>query len=404
MKQGWEIKTIGNVCKVIAGQSPEGKFYNDNGNGLPFYQGKKEYGEKYIGEPTTWTTKVTKEAEANDILMSVRAPVGPINFATQKICIGRGLAAIRATKLIDKEFLFNFLLKHESEIVGNTGAVFNSINKAQIEAIEIPLPPLPEQQRIVSILDEAFAAIAKAKANAEQNLNNAKELFDVYLHKYYTSKEEGWEEKNLKEVAEYFNGLTYSPKDVSNEGIIVLRSSNVQNDELDFDDIVRVNLTVKEKIIVKDGDILMCSRNGSARLVGKTATIKNLNEEMTFGTFMMIIRSQYNPYLSWFFKSTDFRNQIKGGENTMINQITRYMLDDIVLSFPPIDKQNEIVKKLDALSIEIKKLDTIYNQKINDLEELKKSVLQKAFSGELRVSESGLAGLKDKQDFKNVIV
>jgi type I restriction enzyme S subunit len=240
----------------------------------------------------------------------------------------------------------------------------------------------------VSVLNEAFAAIAKAKANAELNLKNAKELFDVYLHRYYTSKEEGWEEKNLKEVAEYFNGLTYSPKDVSNEGIIVLRSSNVQNDELEFDDIVRVNLTVKEKIIVKDGDILMCSRNGSARLVGKTATIKNLKEEMTFGTFMMIIRSQYNPYLSWFFKSTDFRNQIKGGENTMINQITRYMLDDIVLSFPPIDKQNEIVQKLDALSIEIKKLDSIYNQKINDLEELKKSVLQKAFNGELKTEKA----------------
>jgi type I restriction enzyme S subunit len=138
----------------------------------------------------------------------------------------------------------------------------------------------------------------------------------------------------------------------------------------------------------------MCSRNGSARLVGKTATIKNLNEEMTFGTFMMIIRSQYNPYLSWFFKSTDFRNQIKGGENTMINQITRYMLDDIVLSFPPIDKQNEIVQKLDALSFEIKKLDAIYNQKINDLEELKKSVLQKAFSGELR-SPEGAASAND---------
>jgi type I restriction enzyme S subunit len=204
MKQGWEIKTIGNVCKVIAGQSPEGKFYNDNGNGLPFYQGKKEYGEKYIGEPTTWTTKVTKEAEANDILMSVRAPVGPINFATQKICIGRGLAAIRATKLIDKEFLFNFLLKHESEIIGNTGAVFNSINKAQIEAIEIPLPPLPEQQRIVSILDEAFAAIAKAKANAEQNLRNAKEVFESYLQGVFESKGEGWEEKTSVQISKTF--------------------------------------------------------------------------------------------------------------------------------------------------------------------------------------------------------
>lgn len=70
--KGWEIKTLGEVCKVIAGQSPEGKFYNSEGNGLPFYQGKKEYGEKYIGEPTTWTTKITKEAEAGDILLSVR--------------------------------------------------------------------------------------------------------------------------------------------------------------------------------------------------------------------------------------------------------------------------------------------------------------------------------------------
>ena len=177
MKQDWEIKKLGEVCKVIAGQSPEGKYYNANENGLPFYQGKKEFNKKYIGAPTTWTTKITKEAEANDILMSVRAPVGPINFSTQKICIGRGLAAIRASKLIDEEFLFNFLLKHENEIVGNTGAVFNSINKSQIENIKIPLPPLPEQKRIVTILDKVFAAIAKAKANAEQNLKNAKELF-----------------------------------------------------------------------------------------------------------------------------------------------------------------------------------------------------------------------------------
>ena len=141
MKQGWEIKKLGEVCKVIAGQSPEGKFYNSEGNGMPFYQGKKEYGEKYIGEPTTWTTKITKEAEAGDILMSVRAPVGPVNFSTQKICIGRGLAAIRAGKNIDKEFLYNFLIKHENEIEGNAGAVFNSINKTQIENIEILICP-----------------------------------------------------------------------------------------------------------------------------------------------------------------------------------------------------------------------------------------------------------------------
>lgn len=118
MKKNWKVKKLGEVCEVIAGQSPEGRYYNNAGNGLPFYQGKKGFTEKFIGEPTTWTTRITKEAWQGDILMSVRAPVGPVNFSTDKICIGRGLAAIRATKLIDKEFLFNFLLKHENEIVG----------------------------------------------------------------------------------------------------------------------------------------------------------------------------------------------------------------------------------------------------------------------------------------------
>ena len=147
--KNWEVKKLGEVCKVIAGQSPEGKFYNSEGNGMPFYQGKKEYGEKYIGEPTTWTTKITKEAESGDILMSVRAPVGPVNFATQRICIGRGLAAIRAGKYIDKEFLYNFLIKHENEIEGNAGAVFNSINKIQIENTVLSL--LDQRRNIAAI-------------------------------------------------------------------------------------------------------------------------------------------------------------------------------------------------------------------------------------------------------------
>jgi type I restriction enzyme S subunit len=92
----WDIKKLGEVCEVIAGQSPEGRYYNNKEEGLPFYQGKKEFTKKYIGKPKKWTTKVTKEALKDDILISVRAPVGPINYSTQKICIGRGLAAIRA--------------------------------------------------------------------------------------------------------------------------------------------------------------------------------------------------------------------------------------------------------------------------------------------------------------------
>ena len=144
LPEGWEIKTLGDICDVIAGQSPEGKYYNSVGNGSPFYQGKKEFTEKYIDKPKKWTTKITKKAYDGDILMSVRAPVGPVNFASENICIGRGLAVIRASKFIDKEYLFNFLLKNKDEIVGNSGAVFDSINKKQIGSIQYSENKFPE--------------------------------------------------------------------------------------------------------------------------------------------------------------------------------------------------------------------------------------------------------------------
>ena len=140
---------LGEVAEVIAGQSPEGKYYNETGQGAAFYQGKTEFTEKYLGKPKMWTMKITKIAEQGDILMSVRAPVGPVNIATDKICIGRGLASIRAKK-IEQMFLFHYLKSIESEIKGGGGAVFDSISKKQIEEIEIPLPPLEIQKHLVA--------------------------------------------------------------------------------------------------------------------------------------------------------------------------------------------------------------------------------------------------------------
>ncbi|MEI6138223.1 MAG: restriction endonuclease subunit S [Mariniphaga sp.] len=189
----------------------------------------------------------------------------------------------------------------------------------------------------------------------------------------------GWEIKKLKEIAYYFIGLTYSPKDVSDKGIIVLRSSNVQNGKLDFADIVRVNRPVKDSLKVKDGDILMCSRNGSKRLVGKTATIQGLIEEMTFGTFMTVIRSEYNSYLSWFLISDEFREQIGGGENPMINQITKYMLDEIVIPLPPFPQQLRIVSILDEAFAAIATAKANAEQNFKNAKELFDSYLQNIF-------------------------
>ncbi|MFZ1325105.1 MAG: restriction endonuclease subunit S [Candidatus Contendobacter sp.] len=106
MKAVWQKKSLGDLCEVVAGESPEGKFYNSDGKGMAFYQGKKDFGEKFIQAPKNWRTQTTKVAKEGDVLMSVRAPVGPINFATEEIRIGRGLAAIRSNGELDRDFLF----------------------------------------------------------------------------------------------------------------------------------------------------------------------------------------------------------------------------------------------------------------------------------------------------------
>ena len=172
----WQEKKLGDVCEIIAGQSPEGKFYNKEGKGTPFYQGKKEFTEKFIGNPVTWTTHITKIAQKDDILMSVRAPVGPINFSTQKICIGRGLASIRAKNVIDKNFLFSFLKFNEPKLIENKGAIFNSINKTQIQHILISIPPLSQQKAIVAKLDSLSTKTKQLEANYKNTLTNLDEL------------------------------------------------------------------------------------------------------------------------------------------------------------------------------------------------------------------------------------
>ena len=388
MKEGWKIKKLGEVCKVIAGQSPEGKFYNSEGNGMPFYQGKKEYREKYIGEPTKWTTKITKEAQSGDSLMSVRAPVGPVNFATQKICIGRGLAAIRAGKTVDREYLYDFLVHHENKIEGNTGAVFNSINKKQIESIEFPLPPLPEQQRIVSILDGVFTAIDKAKANAEQNLQNAKELFESYLQGVFENGE--WETKILSEITEVKDGTHDSPKYIKN-GIPFVTQKNIKPDGLTLADTKFITDADHEKFYKRSnvtyGDILISmigANRGMAAIVDdkRIFSIKNVG----------LIKENKNinmNFLLYYLKSPNAQKYVADSSNGGAQEFVGLRaLRSFPVPLPQLDEQNILVNQLDALRAETQKLEAVYQKKVDDLEELKKSILQKAFAGELETEKA----------------
>ncbi|NTU49674.1 MAG: restriction endonuclease subunit S [Desulfobulbaceae bacterium] len=159
----------------------------------------------------------------------------------------------------------------------------------------------------------------------------------------------GWEWARLGDVGETNIGLTYSPSDIADRGTIVLRSSNIQDGKLDFLDLVRVNAEIKKSAFVQEGDLLICARNGSKALVGKTALITGLSEEMAFGAFMAIFRSRINPYLFQFINSPLFRQMIDEVNTMTINQITQNNLKMTIFPLPPLAEQQRIVAKIDQL-------------------------------------------------------
>ena len=364
----WQAKKLGDLCRVTAGQSPEGTYYNDKGNGLPFYQGKKEFQEKFIGKPQVWTTKITKEADTGDILMSVRAPVGPINFATQKICIGRGLAGIRPGKELDKDFLFYCLLSKKDEISGSEGAVFASINKSEVENIEIPNVSIDQQKRIVKKLDEVFEKIEKAKENTEKNLQNSRELFESYLGDIVVSSKEDWVLKKLKDVCnELFAGgdvpkNSYSRVKTKDYDVPIYANGFKDKGLYGFTNIERVkktSITISARGTIGYAEIRRESYFPVVRLI---VLVPNTE----------VVDVKYLYYVIHNFKFTN--------TGTSIPQLTVPMIKDIEFAVPSIPEQKMIVKKLDALSEQTKKLEENYRKKLADLEELKKSVLQSAFT------------------------
>ncbi len=235
------------------------------------------------------------------------------------------------------EFLTYFLHSDEGlqQIAANTsGSVRDSLKFSALQNIEINLYSIEEQQEIIAILNK-FDKLLHDEREALQKINDLVKSQFIEMFGDMATNSKSWTVVPLSDISAYFNGLTYKPENVSPDGLIVLRSSNIQDGELDFADIVRVDSTVKEKLYVRDGDILMCSRNGSAKLVGKVAQIRHLNEPATFGAFMMIIRTEFPEFLITYFRMPVFREQIKVGATTIINQITSSMLDKIKLPLPP---------------------------------------------------------------------
>ena len=296
-----------------------------------------------------------------------------IKYIDEPFFIGAdGVKVLRPTNEADNPKYYYYAL--QAARIPNLGY---SRHFKVVKELMIRICSRSEQDRIVSILEEidAVIEIRQAELSALEQLVKSRfiEMFgDPESNPY------GHPTKKLSAIASYWNGLTYKPEDVQEQGTIVLRSSNIQNSQLDFDDTVRVTCRIREKQYVQNNDILMCSRNGSAKLVGKVALISDIAEPMSFGAFMMIIRSDYYRYLMTYFQMDAFRNQIKTGATTTINQITGNMLNQVILPVPDLSVVSRFatfVEQIDKSKFYIVQTQKIIELLIRAIQYITKEVL-----------------------------
>ncbi len=292
----------------------------------------------------------------NTVIMSFKLSIGKVAITSKNMYSNEAIMAFHDKKVTEiiPEYLYYLLLGHKWDEGSNKAVMGITLNKATLSKVKISIHDTNSQNNIVSTLSLLDQLIINRKKQLIEYDQLIKSRF-VEMFGDPESNTKNYPMVNLSDIANYFNGLTYSPENVSDEGIIVLRSSNIQNSKLDFKDIVRVQLNVKENKIVRKNDILMCSRNGSAKLVGKVALIDNLPEKMAFGAFMMIIRSEYHSYLMSYMQMDAFRRQITTGATTTINQITSRMLDNVKLPLPDMSQVKDfelLVKQVDKLKFE----------------------------------------------------
>lgn len=243
------------------------------------------------------------------------------------------------------------------------GSATNFIKIGNFKDYEVQFPPLAEQKRIVAILDEAFEAIAKAKENTKQNLKNAKEIFESYLQGVFENKGDDWEEKKLGEVCEIRSGR--NQKEVEDpKGIYPILGSAGKI------------MGYANKFICEEGTTII-GRKGT---IDKPIFIeeKFWNVDTAFG--LHALKELDKRFLFYFCKSYDFTKQDKGSGRP---SLVKSDLLKINIPLPPLAEQKKIVQELDALKTQTEALEQIYTQKLNALDELQKSLLQKAFAGEL---------------------
>lgn len=409
MRKRWEIKPIGDVCDLMTGGTPS-KTRREYFNG-----GKIKWlvsGDIHQKEITECDGRITELGLENSNAKYL--PINSVLIALNGQGKTRGTVAILRTKATCNQSLVSITPKDDAELLpeyiycylhgkyeeirkmtGDSGNDRRGLNMPLIRSISIPIPPLPEQKQIVAILDKAFAAIDRAKAIAKQNLRNARELFDSYLNEVFTNKGVDWEEKRLEEIGSITSSKRIFKSEYVSAGIPFYRTKEIK--ELANGKKITTELFIstekyhylKDKFSVpQTGDILLTA-------IGTIGEIYVLDNDQPFyfkdGNVLWLkdfknIDSYYLKYVLMSFVENIKRLSHGAAYNALpIERLNKY-----TIYLPPLYQQVNIVTQLDSLATQTQQFEKIYQQKIDNLEELKKSILQRAFAGELTAAPQAI--------------
>lgn len=379
-------------CTIIAGQSPESKYYNTEGIGIPFFQGKADFGEVY---PTirVYCSQPTKIAEKDDILLSVRAPVGPTNLSPGRVCIGRGLTAIRPSEILNLKYLLHYFRYFEAQLQQKgTGTTFKAITQDVVRNLEIPIFSLEEQERIVTRIEELFSELD----NGVETLRKTKQQLAVYRQAVYFSVINSYEGNDiylsdLVTTIEGDRGRNYPKREeFASEGdCLFLTAQNVRPYGWRFDS--NTFITAKKDKTLKSGklqrkDIVITTRGTLGNVAVYDESVPY--ESVRVNSCMLILRihSQLiSPYyLTSFLMSPAFKNQIdrlKSG--TAQPQIPANIIRNTVIRVPSLQDQERIISELNCRFSVCDSIEKTVDTALQQAEAMRQSILKQAFEGRL---------------------
>ena len=397
MKKGWEVKKLKEVCIVERGSSPRPikEYFTTKSDGVNWIKiGDAKEGEKHIYSTAQKITpegaKQSRFVKHGDFILTNSMSFGRPYIMKTEGYIHDGWFVLRLNEGIDTDFFYYLLasdLVQEQFQQLAAGAVVKNISGDLVKQALLPIPPLSEQQRIVGVLDEAFASLAIAQANTEKNRQNARALFESHLQSVFTQRRgEGWVEKRLGELSRINYGYTESAS-WDTVGPKFLRITDIQNNRVDWDTVPSCVIAPSDfpKYKLADGDIVF-ARTGAT--TGKCYLVAN-PPDAVFASYL--IRVQLNAkdllpeFVSLFFQTHTYWDRIRSGvSGSAQGGFNATKLGELVIPFPESSKeQRVIVAKLDAIASETQRLEGIYQRKLEALAALKKSLLQQAFSGQL---------------------